>query len=128
MKDLLSIVSHFQLQGTVQEINPLGAGLINDTYKVSTLEADAPDYVLQRINHAIFQNVEMLQANINAVTTHIRKKLEEKGEKDIERKVLHFFPADTGKTYWHDGESYWRVMAFIPNAKTYETVNPEYSY
>lgn len=42
MKDLLSIVSHFQLQGTVQEINPLGAGLINDTYKVSTLEADAP--------------------------------------------------------------------------------------
>ena len=87
MKDLLSIVSHFQLQGTVQEINPLGAGLINDTYKVSTLEADAPDYVLQRINHAIFQNVEMLQANINAVTTHIRKKLEEKGEKDIERKV-----------------------------------------
>ena len=128
MKDLLSIVSHFQLQGTVQEINPLGAGLINDTYKVSTLEADAPDYVLQRINHAIFQNVEMLQANINAVTTHIRKKLEEKGEKDIERKVLHFFPADTGKTYWHDGESYWRVMAFIPNARTYETVNPEYSY
>ena len=66
MKDLLSIVSHFQLQGTVQEINPLGAGLINDTYKVSTLEADAPDYVLQRINHAIFQNVEMLQANIKA--------------------------------------------------------------
>ena len=55
-------------------------------------------------------------------------KLEEKGEKDIERKVLHFFPADTGKTYWHDGESYWRVMAFIPNARTYETVNPEYSY
>lgn len=97
MKDLLSIVSHFQLQGTVQEIKPLGAGLINDTYKVSTLGTDAPDYVLQRINHAIFQNVEMLQANIDAVTTHIRKKLEEKGEKDIERKVLRFLPADTGK-------------------------------
>ena len=102
MKDLLSIVSHFQLQGTVQEIKPLGAGLINDTYKVSTLGTDTPDYVLQRINHAIFQNVEMLQANIDAVTTHIRKKLEEKGEKDIERKVLRFLPADTGKTYWHD--------------------------
>ena len=42
MKDLLSIVSHFQLQGTVQEIKPLGAGLINDTYKVSTLGTDAP--------------------------------------------------------------------------------------
>ena len=57
MKDLLSIVSKFKVQGTVGEIKPLGAGLINDTYKVNTTEADAPDYVLQRINHAIFQNV-----------------------------------------------------------------------
>ena len=44
MKDLLSIVSHFQMQGTVREIKPLGSGLINDTYKVTTVEADAPDY------------------------------------------------------------------------------------
>ena len=50
------------------------------------------------------------------------------GEEEIERKVLRFLPADTGKTYWHDGENYWRVMAFIPNARTYETVDPEYSY
>lgn len=128
MKDLLSIVSHFHLQGTVQEIKPLGAGLINDTYKVTTVGTDTPDYVLQRINHAIFQNVDMLQANISAVTAHIRKKLEEKNEKDIDRKVLHFLSADNGKTYWFDGENYWRIMVFIPNAKTYETVNPEYSY
>ena len=128
MKDLLSIVSHFQMQGTVREIKPLGSGLINDTYKVTTVEADAPDYVLQRINHAIFQNVEMLQSNIEAVTGHIRKKLEEKGEADVERKVLHFIPTAEGKTYWYDGENYWRIMTFIPRAKTYETVNPEYSY
>ena len=119
MKDLLSIVSHFQMQGTVREIKPLGSGLINDTYKVTTVEADAPDYVLQRINHAIFQNVEMLQSNIEAVTGHIRKKLEEKGEADVERKVLHFIPTAEGKTYWYDGENYWRIMTFIPRAKTY---------
>lgn len=128
MKDLLSIVSHFQLKGTTGTVNPLGSGLINDTYKVTTVEADAPDYVLQRVNHAIFRDVDMLQANIEAVTRHIRKKLEQQGEADIERKVLHFLPADTGKTYWHDGENYWRMMVFIPHAKTYETVNPEYSY
>lgn len=127
MKDLLSIVSHFQMEGTVREIKPLGAGLINDTYKVTTIEADAPDYVLQRINHAIFQNVEMLQANIEAVTRHIRKKLEEKGETDVDRKVLHFLPAEDGKTFCYDGENYWRVMVFIPRAKTYETVNAEFS-
>ena len=128
MKDLLSIVSHFQMQGTVREIKPLGSGLINDTYKVTTAEAGAPDYVLQRINHAIFQNVEMLQSNIEAVTRHIRKKLEEKREADVERKVLHFIPTAEGKTYWYDGENYWRIMTFIPRAKTYETVNHEYSY
>ena len=127
MKDLLSIVSHFQLADAVRKIKPLGSGLINDTYKVIT-ENNNPDYVLQRINHAIFQNVDMLQANIEAVTRHIRTKLQEKGESDIERKVLHFLPADNGKTYWFDGENYWRIMIFIPRAKTYETVNPEYSY
>ncbi len=128
MDNLFSIVSHFHTKGTVHEIKPLGAGLINDTYKVTTLEQDAPDYVLQRINHAIFQDVEMLQSNIEAVTRHIRKKLEERGETDIDRKVLHFLPADNGKTYWFDGANYWRVMVFIPRATTYETVNPEYSY
>lgn len=128
MKHLLSIVSHFQLKGTTGTVNPLGSGLINDTYKVTTVEADAPDYVLQRVNHAIFRDVDMLQGNIEAVTRHIRKKLEQQGEADIERKVLHFLPTDTGKTYWHDGENYWRMMVFIPRAKTYETVNPEYSY
>ena len=127
MKNLTDIVSHFAIQGTIQEIAPLGSGLINDTYKVTTV-ADSPDYVLQRINHAIFQNVEMLQNNIASVTKHIHRKLTESGETDIERKVLHFIPADNNKTYWYDGESYWRVMVFIPRAKTYETVNPEYSY
>ena len=97
MNNLQSIVSHFNTKGTVNEIQPLGSGLINDTYKVTTLEADAPDYVLQRINHAIFQNVEMLQTNIEAVTRHIRKKLTEQGADDIDRKVLSFIPADTGK-------------------------------
>lgn len=128
MNNLFSIISHFNTKGTIQEIKQLGTGLINDTYKVTTLEQDAPDYVLQRINHVIFQNVEMLQSNIQSVTRHIRKKLEEKGEKDIDRKVLHFLSADNGKTYWFDGENYWRVMTFIPRATTYETVNPEYSY
>ena len=128
MKDLLSIVGHFRTEGTVNNIRPLGTGLINDTYKVTTAEADAPDYVLQRINHAIFQDVDGLQSNIQTVTNHIRRKLEARGETDIDRKVLRFLPTDSGKTYWHDGENYWRVMVFIPRAKTYETVNPEYSY
>ena len=36
MKDLSGIVAKFKVQGTVEEIKPLGTGLINDTYKVNT--------------------------------------------------------------------------------------------
>ena len=113
MKDLYLLYLIFKCRVRFVKSSLLGSGLINDTYKVTTAEADAPDYVLQRINHAIFQNVEMLQSNIEAVTGHIRKKLEEKGEADVERKVLHFIPTAEGKTYWYDGENYWRIMTLF---------------
>lgn len=128
MNDLLNVVSRFKTLGTIESIAPLGSGLINDTYRVRTRETNTPDYVLQRINHAVFQDVDLLQANIEAVTKHIRRKLTEAGETDIDRKVLTFLETEEGKTYWCDGENYWRVMVFIPDAETFETVNPEYSY
>lgn len=128
MNNLLNCVSHFALEGSPETIKPLGNGLINDSYKVTTKESGKPDYVLQRINHTIFQNVDMLQDNIQAVTSHIRKKLVERGEQDLERKVLTFIPTGEGKYYWFDGENYWRMMKFIPDAVTCETVNPDYSY
>ena len=114
----LEIVKLFAIQGNVKEIKPLGNGLINDTLLVKT---DGPeDYVLQRINNAIFQDVELLQHNIDCATAHIRRK----GQMS-----LTFIPCrETGKTYWTDGTQYWRVSIFIKNAFTYETVNPEYSY
>ena len=59
--DTASILSQFKITGSVKEVKPLGQGLINDTYRVIT-EADSdPDYVLQRINNAVFQDVELLQ-------------------------------------------------------------------
>lgn len=128
MKELLnSVVKHFDLKGKIESIKPLGNGLINDTYIVRT-EGDAPDYVLQRINHNIFTDVDTLMTNIKEVTSHIRKKLEEAGEEDIDRKVLTFVPNNVdGKYYFFDGENYWRVMVFIPHAHTFEAVNPESS-
>ena len=38
--ELKAIISHFGISGTVDTIKPLGNGLINDTYKVNTLEQD----------------------------------------------------------------------------------------
>ncbi len=127
MADFKKILSEFALKGTVKEVAPMGNGLINDTYRVSTEEGT--DYVLQRINNAIFKDVDLLQNNIDCVTKHIRGKLVQAGEQDVDRKVLTFIPVkESGKTWTCDGGSYWRVSLFIPDAVTVETVNPEYSY
>ena len=55
-EDLMKVVRQFRLEGAVDAITPLGDGLINDTY-LATTEPSSPDYVLQRINHAVFTDV-----------------------------------------------------------------------
>ncbi len=122
------ILAHFPEVKEVKAVETLVSGLINQTYKMVTVENDTPDYILQCVNHHIFKDVELLQRNIECVTAHLRRKLEERGESDIERKVLRFLRADTGKTYHFDGENYWRVCVFIPGSLTLETVTPESSY
>ena len=128
-EELSHIVSLFNIRGTVATIKPLGEGLINDTLKVNTAENDAPDYVLQRVNTNVFPDVDMVMRNIDAVTTHIRKKLEAAGEDDIDRKVLQFVASKEDSTKFYvivDGQ-YWRMMVFVPNAITKQAVNAESS-
>ena len=98
-KELQQIAAHFQIEGKIAEVKPLGNGLINTTYMVVT-EGDAPDYVLQNINNAIFPDVDLLMNNIVSVTGHIRAKLEAIDTPDIDRKVLHFVPCQCGKYYY----------------------------
>ena len=127
--DIAGILAQFEISGTVKEVKPLGNGLINDTYLVVTDGNDAPDYVLQRINNAIFQDVDLLQHNIEVVTAHIRHKLEEASTDDIDRRVLQFVQARDGKTYYRDeADRYWRVMVFITDSVTREAVTPESAY
>ena len=126
MNKLFTIAGRFIDPKTIEAIEPLGNGLINDTYKI--MVQDQPKYVLQRINNAVFTDVDMLQSNIEAVTDHIRQKYEKQGIKDINRRVLHFLKADTGKSYVFENEQYWRVMDFIADSYTYDAVTPEYAY
>lgn len=148
-EELIEIVRHFCTEGTVMSVKPLGKGLINDTFLVKTQESDKPDYVLQRINHHIFTDVELLQHNIETVTNHLRHKLKTEGIADVDRLVLHFIPTSTGKTYYiclpdseeasanpfseksekirHDC-SYWRMSIYIADTLTLEEITPQSSY
>lgn len=124
MNNLFDIINHFSIFGHIGDIRPLGEGLINDTY-LATTSGDTHDFVLQRINHNVFKNVDGMQSNIEAVTAHIRHKLEAEGITDIDRKVLEFIKLkDSPKTYFFDGEDYWRVSRFIPGSHTLQEVTP----
>ena len=128
MKNLKEIASKFDIAGAIETIEPFGAGLINDTYRVTTTGDGTPDYVLQRINHAIFRDVELLQDNISRITDHIRSKLAARGEDGIEHKALRLIPAKDGRLYHFDGESYWRITELIPGACSYEQITPELAF
>ena len=128
MEKLKNTASNFEIKGTIEIVEPFGMGHINDTYRITTAGNDTPDYVLQRINHAIFRDVELLQDNISRITDHIRSKLAARGEDDIERKALRLIPAKDGRLYHFDGESYWRMTELIARARSWEQVTPELAY
>lgn len=127
MKEFLTITNQFQISGIVNDIAPFGDGFINSTYRVS-IKDSIIEYVLQKINHEIFKDIDLLQNNIKRITDHIRGKLIESGETDIIRKTLTLIPTLDEKLYYFDGNSYWRMTLLIPDSKTFEVVTPEYAY
>lgn len=125
MMDKREILRQFGIEAREESIVPIGNGHINTTFKAEDSRSGRC-YILQRINHNVFRDVDLLQSNIEKVTGHIRAKLEARGEEDIDRKVLTFLPVlGSDKTYFRDGDSYWRLMLMIGNAETRESVTPE---
>lgn len=115
---LLEIARNFQLEGTPLRVDNLGDGFINDTYIIKL--SDSPlKYILQRKNTNIFRNIPGMMDNIQAITTHLKKKIAEAGG-DPMRESLTVVPAKDGKLYFeHDGE-YWCVTIFIEDSVSYD--------
>ena len=72
VENLTHIGRKFALDGAIKKIYPFGSGHINDTYKIET---NQKHYLLQRINHVVFKNVEGLTSNLIAVTAHLQNKI-----------------------------------------------------
>lgn len=125
IKQIQNIPSVFKIEGSPVEVTPLGNGLINDTFFVSTSPREAPNYVLQKINHNVFKDVELLHNNIASVTEHIRRSLSKQGVQDISRRTLTIVPALDGKLYAEADGSFWRMTLFIPDSRTFDSVTPQ---
>ncbi|MCX7800154.1 MAG: aminoglycoside phosphotransferase family protein [Fimbriimonadales bacterium] len=128
---LAKIADRFQLPGRFVSAVRYGSGHINDTYLVELDDAGARKRcILQRVNHAVFRNVDGLMDNIVRVTEHIRHKLSQEQDPDISRHVYSVLPAKGGGWYARtDGDEYWRALTFIEGAHTYDVLEtPEQAY
>jgi hypothetical protein len=122
--DLKELFHSFNTEGSFLEGEPFGNGHIHETFRITTVEKDKDDYILQKLNNVVFKNIPELQDNIERVTEHIRRKLSLIPGSDLKRECLRLIPAKTGKTWITDNSGdYWRILAFIPDHRSYDIID-----
>ncbi len=109
------IVESFQINGQVGRIQPIGSGHINDTYTVTIKGSADPSYILQRINHTIFPNIEKLCENIHRATNHLE--LNGNGQYQVMKLVC-----TKDEKHWHQSNdgNYWRLFTHIPDSHSFD--------
>lgn len=115
--DLRQICNEFQFSGEFVLASPYGDGHINDTYKVeSIVNEEVKHYIIQRINHRIFNDVEHLMENISNVTNYLSDLVDD-DEDNVDYEVLRLIPTRDGQSYFVDKDgNYWRAYKFVENA------------
>lgn len=113
----------FPFEGTPELQGKYGNGHINFTYLIHVNRGgNVKRMILQQMNKEVFKNPKGVMENILGVTSHLRKKIVERGG-DPERETLNILCAKDGKPYFVDSDGeYWRVYHFIEGATCYEQV------
>lgn len=115
MNTLLPIANQFAR--IVTEITPLGNGLINDTYLVTT---PSSPIVLQRINRTVFPAPEKIMANLAMLNRHLAQKTSASVKLQIPE-ILK--TRDNESLYQDENGDYWRALSFIADTESIETIN-----
>ncbi len=107
------IIKQFRVSEDIASVMPLGNGHINDTFLIKSKVASGQDYVLQRINHQIFQDVASMMENIRRIIAHINRK---KSANDHYVGVPDLVKTLDDKLFLiHEGE-YWRCYTYCNSA------------
>ncbi|PRD55825.1 phosphotransferase enzyme family protein [Sphingobacterium gobiense] len=121
--NVLSAVSHFDIEGNIIHVERFGSGHINDTYRVKT---DSKSYLFQRINTQIFADVLGLMENTRIVLAHLKQKLSHLGKEEVEKSTLTLIPTYEGKLHYQDeNDSFWRMFILLEGTKSYDIVETE---
>ncbi|MFA5921827.1 MAG: aminoglycoside phosphotransferase family protein [Methylococcaceae bacterium] len=115
MNTLFSIAHQFAK--AVAEISPLGNGLINDTFLVTT---ESSHFVLQRINRKVFPAPDQIMANLLMLDQH----LEQKSSTAVKLKIPAILKTATSHDFYQDEQGdYWRALDFIGNTESLESIS-----
>lgn len=91
------------------ELAPLGRGLINDTYRVTT---GTSSWVLQRINRQVFPDPVAVMTNLRRVTDHASRV--RRGCLESPWRLPEVIPTRAGDDVYQDAHGeYWRAITYI---------------
>jgi len=122
---LRKITDIFSIKGDFIDARPFGSGHINDTYLITT---SSEKYILQRLNHNIFINIEKLNQNIIKALNHFCKK--QKLSNDSRFKELEIILCKNGNNHYVDENgNYWRLMNFVSGSTSFDVAEkPETAF
>jgi len=125
---LQEILQHFKINALDVKVEAMNEGHIHNSLKVLNKTAKNNDYLLQKINQSVFQNVEKLMVSIDLVTKHISEKIEDHPEKDIF--TFRVIPTKAGALFYKDSQnSYWRLYSFLPETHSFQKIeSPEIAF
>lgn len=109
-ENLYAVAYDFELTGNITDVAPFGEGHINTTFLITT---DKNKYILQKINHSVFKDVEALMNNIKVVTSFISSKGKE---------TMNVIPSKDGKLFKEKDGEYYRVLEFVKDTVCYQEV------
>ncbi len=114
---LLEVSRIFRIDYEYLGYETIQMGNVNHTYKVNFRlpEGNEKSFLIQNVNTYAFRNPVGLMDNIDKVTEHIRAK--KPGQT-----ALHFHHTADRKTYYVDGDNFWRMTNFVPSV-TYDAVS-----
>ena len=116
------VVAKFAPQTQAIDIQAFGSGNINDTFWVSWQDTEIRSFILQRINHDVFREPQLVMQNMRTYTDHVRDRLA-KSPLDRRWELPQILPTAQGQDYLQteDGE-FWRSLSFIENSKSFDTI------
>jgi serine/threonine protein kinase len=121
MQQLEAIVARFDTGALFIRASRTGSGHINDSWLVET--RPEPGFILQRINHHVFRDIQGLMHNIAIVLDHLGNKIRSGTEGTSGLSLMHLIPSREGSSFIRDDEgNYWRMYNHIAGSRSYDTV------